>query len=100
MNILEHYKIDQAPVAQDEVVSAPVETRAAQAKFVPLTSTEEVVKQGQFEKFFAWLKRLFSWDVEAMYKFDERDVPALNPSKPTSLDGRLVADIWMLNSKH
>jgi hypothetical protein len=39
------------------------------------------------------------YDIESMYNRDGQALTSPDPLKPTSLSGKQIADIWLLNSK-
>ncbi len=75
----------------------------------PRTTAHEIARVAHAEpsSWIRFCRRLLSalwqrrprFDVESMYARDPRDSPTPNPTRPTSLSGKLVADIWLLNSK-
>ncbi|MEO8395457.1 MAG: hypothetical protein ABI700_20860 [Chloroflexota bacterium] len=60
--------------------------------------TPKLIRVGRMLLLALWQRRPH-WDVESMYRRDERELTSPDPTKPTSLSGKLVADIWLLNSK-
>ena len=48
----------------------------------------------------AALWRQLCLHIESAYIHDPRELSPVNPLRPTSLGGKQIADIWLLNSKH
>ena len=71
--------------------------------------SEDEITQAAHAKTSKWLRlgrtmlasfwRRLGLDIEAAYARDPRELTQPDPFKPTSLTGKQIADIWLLNSK-
>jgi hypothetical protein len=101
LNNFDLYEEDEMLIAREDIVDNQLDLRADQEEILTLAQDEPARWPRLCRVLLTSLWQLRPrWNIEAMYPRDPRELTEAHLFKPTSLSRRLIADIWMLNSKH